>query len=654
MNAATFEAGRFGSGQAVQRVEDPALLAGRGQFTDDVVPAGQLHGVFVRSPHAHARIASIDTAAAAKMPGVAAVFTGAQWVAAGVKPLPTEVPFKRSDGKDVLVAPRRALAHERVRYVGEPVVMVVASSRDAARAAADAVVVEYDELPAVTDVVAAMRPGAPKVVEALPDNEAAAMRYGDAAAAQAAFQRAAVRVAVDIHNQRLAPAPMEPRAVLAEFDAKAQRLQIRLSSQMPTGVRDGVCGALGLKADAVRVVVGDVGGGFGMKTGCYPEDVAVAQAARALARPVKWRADRLEEFLSAVHGRDVVCHAELALDARRQGAGIAREGSGQHRRLCHRRRPVHPAGRGPVGDDQHLRHPDHRPAAECGDDAHRQPGAVSRRGPARGDLHHRAAVRRRSARNEARPCRAAPPQHDPPRADALHETRWRRCTTAGSSRRSSNQGLDAGRLERLRRAPRGRGAPRPAARPWHRHVSRVDQRRGVRRARRGHRHARRRDRAVHRGAGDGAGHRHQPGAAGGRRVPGADRPHPGDDGRHRPQQRLRQRGLALGVHRRLGAARGVEEDDRRGAFTRRQCAGGAGRRHRIQGGPLLGDRHRPRHWPVRAGRSAARRAHLRWTPPALSVDRAGPTPATCARWRSIRTPVRWRSSPTRRSTTSGA
>ncbi|HSW24715.1 MAG TPA: molybdopterin cofactor-binding domain-containing protein, partial [Burkholderiaceae bacterium] len=299
MNAPIFDAGRFGSGQAVQRVEDPALLAGRGQFTDDVVPAGQLHGVFVRSPHAHARLASIDTAAAAKMPGVAAVFTGAQWVAAGVKALPTEVPFKRSDGKDVLVAPRRALAHERVRYVGEPVVMVVASSRDAARAAADAVVVEYDELPAVTDVVAAMRPGAPKVVEALPDNEAAAMRYGDAAAAQAAFQRAAVRVAVDIHNQRLAPAPMEPRTVLAEFDAKAQRLQIRLSSQMPTGVRDGVCGALGLKADAVRVVVGDVGGGFGMKTGCYPEDVAVAQAARSLARPVKWRADRLEEFLSA-------------------------------------------------------------------------------------------------------------------------------------------------------------------------------------------------------------------------------------------------------------------------------------------------------------------------------------------------------------------
>ena len=319
--SAVADVGRFGSGQQVQRVEDPALLAGQGRFTDDVSPAGVLHLVFVRSPHAHARIVRIDTAAAARMPGVAAVVTGIDLVTAGVKALPTEVPFKRSDGKDVLVAPRRALAHERVRYAGEAVAMVIASSRDAARAAADAVAVEYDELSAVVDVMAAMRPGAPKVVDSLPDNEAASMRYGDAAATKAAFERAAVRVAVDIRNQRLAPSPMEPRAVLAEFDPSTQRLQVRLSSQMPTGVRDGVCGALGLSADNVRVVVGDVGGGFGMKTGCYPEDVAVAHAARVLGKAVKWRADRLEEFLAAVHGRDVLSHAEMALDA--QGKALA-------------------------------------------------------------------------------------------------------------------------------------------------------------------------------------------------------------------------------------------------------------------------------------------------------------------------------------------
>ena len=230
--SAVLETTRFGSGKEVQRVEDPALLAGKGQFTDDVAPAGQLHVVFVRSPHAHARIVSIDTAPAKAVPGVVAVFTGAD-LAPSVKPLPVVVPFKRPDGSDVVSAPRRALAHEKVRFVGEPVAMVVAESRDAARAGADALMVDYEELPAVTDAVAALRPGAPKVVDELPDNIAAVARHGDAAKTEAAFAKAAVRVAVDIVNQRVAPTPIEPRTVLAEFDG--QRLTIRLSSQMPTG-----------------------------------------------------------------------------------------------------------------------------------------------------------------------------------------------------------------------------------------------------------------------------------------------------------------------------------------------------------------------------------------------------------------------------------
>jgi carbon-monoxide dehydrogenase large subunit len=313
--APTVDAGRFGSGQQVQRVEDPALLAGKGQFTDDVAPAGQLHVVFVRSPHAHARIVAIDSAAASAMPGVVAVFTGAQLVQAGVKPLPVVVPFKRADGSDVVTAPRRALAHERARFAGEAVAMVVASSRDAARAGANALVVDFEELPAVTDAVAALEPGAPRVVEGLADNVAAVSRHGDAKAVDAAFARAAVRVAVDIVNQRVAPSPIEPRTVLADFDAKTQRLTIRMSSQMPSGVRTSVCDALDMKPDDVRVLVGDVGGGFGMKTGAYPEDIALAYAARTLKRPLKWCAERLEEFLSAVHGRDVVSHCEMALDA---------------------------------------------------------------------------------------------------------------------------------------------------------------------------------------------------------------------------------------------------------------------------------------------------------------------------------------------------
>ncbi len=310
--SAVVETSRFGSGQQVKRVEDPALLAGQGQFTDDVAPAGQLHVVFVRSPHAHARIVSIDSAAAKAAPGVVAVFTGAELVQAGVKPLPVVVPFKRADGSDVVTAPRRALAHEKVRFVGEAVAMVVGATRDAAQAGATAVMVDYDELPAVTDAVAALQPGAPKVVDELPDNVAAVARPGDAAATEAAFARAAVRVAVDIVNQRVAPSPIEPRTVLAEFDGK--RLTIRMSSQMPSGVRTSVCDALGLDPDNVRVLVGDVGGGFGMKTGAYPEDIAIAHAASRLQRPLKWRAERLEEFLTAAHGRDVVSHAEMALD----------------------------------------------------------------------------------------------------------------------------------------------------------------------------------------------------------------------------------------------------------------------------------------------------------------------------------------------------
>jgi carbon-monoxide dehydrogenase large subunit len=310
--SAVLETARFGSGKQVQRVEDPALLAGKGQFTDDVAPAGQLHVVFVRSPHAHARIVSIDVAGAKASPGVVAVFTGAELAKAGVKPMPVVVPFKRADGSDVVTAPRRALAHEKVRFVGEPVAMVVADTRDAARAGADAVMVDYDELPAVTDAVAALQPDAPKVVDGLPDNVAAVARHGDAAATEAAFARAAVRVAVDIVNQRVAPSPIEPRTVLADYDG--QRLTIRMSSQMPSGVRTSVCDALGLNPDDVRVLVGDVGGGFGMKTGAYPEDLALAYGAREVQRPLKWRAERLEEFLSAVHGRDVVSHAEMALD----------------------------------------------------------------------------------------------------------------------------------------------------------------------------------------------------------------------------------------------------------------------------------------------------------------------------------------------------
>ncbi len=314
MNAPDSIAARYGSGQRVRRIEDPALVQGQGRYTDDVVPPGQLSLVFVRASVAHGRITGIELDAARATPGVVAVFTGAELAAGGLKPIPTAPAFKRPDGQPMAAPPKRPLAHEIVRYVGEPVVAIVAESRAAAKAAAETVFVETEELPVNMDPVRALMPGAPVLWAGAPDNICAEMRHGDAAKAAAAFARAAHRVSLDLVNQRVAPSPMEPRSVLATVDDG--RLTVRLSSQMPTGVRAGLVDAIpGLKTEDVRVLVGDVGGGFGMKTGIYPEDIAVAWAAWTLKRPVKWQAERLEEFLSAAHGRDLTSRAELALDA---------------------------------------------------------------------------------------------------------------------------------------------------------------------------------------------------------------------------------------------------------------------------------------------------------------------------------------------------
>lgn len=320
MSAETLAA-RYGSGQSVRRVEDPALVRGQGSYTDDVTLPGQLVLVFVRSTVAHGRIRSIDLDAARATPGVAAVITGADLVAAGVKPIPTAPVFRRPDGQPMAAPPKLPLAHEVVRYVGEPVVAIVADSRAAAQAAADTVFVDCEELPVNVDPVRALQPGAPVLWHEAPDNICAEMRHGDVAATEAAFAAAAHRVSLELVNQRVAPAPMEPRSVSAWMDGA--RLTVRMSSQMPTGVRGGLVDAIpGLKTEDVRILVGDVGGGFGMKTGIYPEDIAVAWAARQLGRPVKWQAERLEEFLSAVHGRDVVSRAELALDAQGKVLGL--------------------------------------------------------------------------------------------------------------------------------------------------------------------------------------------------------------------------------------------------------------------------------------------------------------------------------------------
>jgi len=309
-------AGRFGSGQSVRRLEDDGLLAGRGRFTDDVRADGQLHVAFVRSPYPHARIVGVDTSAAETMPGVVKVLTGAELVAQKVRPLPGVAGFRRADGTNAVTPPHRVLAHERVRFVGEPVAAVVAESVQQARDAAEAVFVEFEDLPMVVEPAQAMAAGAPALSDEAPDNISAEMRHGDMAATQKAFDAAAHVVTLDISNQRLAAVTLEPRSVQADFDRASGRTTVRMSTQMPSSVRDTLCDAiLSIPRDQVRVVVGDVGGGFGMKTGIYPEDALVAYAARTLQRPVKWIADRSEEFVASTHGRDVHTHAELALNA---------------------------------------------------------------------------------------------------------------------------------------------------------------------------------------------------------------------------------------------------------------------------------------------------------------------------------------------------
>lgn len=304
---------RFGSGRAVQRIEDEGLLTGRGRYTDDIVPEGQVHALFVRSPHPHARIVSIDVENALSLPGVLKIVTGAELAAAGVKPIPTLPAMP--DGSGVASPPRHVLAVGHVRYVGQAVAVVVAETLQQARDAAEAVWVEYEPLPHVVGLEDAVTPGAPSVFEGAQHNIAAQLRHGDAAAAAQAFAQAAHVVQLEVVNQRVVPLSIEPRAVLA-WVAEDGRLTLRMSTQMPSGVRNSLANdILGLPREQVRVTVGDVGGGFGMKTGIYPEDAVTAWAAWTLRRPVKWTPDRSEEFLSATHGRDQRAQAELALDA---------------------------------------------------------------------------------------------------------------------------------------------------------------------------------------------------------------------------------------------------------------------------------------------------------------------------------------------------
>jgi aerobic carbon-monoxide dehydrogenase large subunit len=303
---------RFGASRSQKRLEDDRLLVGKGLYSDDRVFANQAFLVVLRSPHAHAHIKSISLEEARQSPGVVAVWSMADLRADGVKHIPYPPLFKQADGSPMASPPRTPLAEGKVYYVGQPVVAIVAETRQQAQDASELVVAEYEVLPCVVDPRAAVEPGAPQIWPQAPGNVSAEARYGDAQATAAAFAKAAHVVDVELHNHRLNAMALEPRCAIGVHEGG--RTTLYTQNQTPTGARDLLGAVFGGKPQDFRVVNGDIGGGFGMKTGLTPEDALVCYAARKLGRPVKWRGERSEEFLAAHMARDQHYRASLALD----------------------------------------------------------------------------------------------------------------------------------------------------------------------------------------------------------------------------------------------------------------------------------------------------------------------------------------------------
>jgi len=305
-----------GIGASVRRKEDFRFLQGHGHFTDDINRPGQTYAVMLRSPHAHAVINAIDTAAAKAMPGVKAIFVGTDMAAENIGGIPCGWQIHNKDGSPMAEPMHPALALGKVRHVGDPVAVVIAETRAQARDAAEAILVDYTPMPGVSQTEAAIRPGAPQVHDAAPGNICYDWHIGDRAAMEAAFAGAARVVKFETTNNRLVPNAMEPRAAIGEFDPHSGDYTLYTTSQNPHVIRL-LMGAfvLHIPESKLRVVAPDVGGGFGSKIYHYAEEAIVTWAAAKVKRPIKWVAERSESFMSDAHGRDHVSTAELALDA---------------------------------------------------------------------------------------------------------------------------------------------------------------------------------------------------------------------------------------------------------------------------------------------------------------------------------------------------
>ncbi len=306
---------KYGIGQPVLRFEDPRLLRGQGRFINDVNLPGQVHAVFVRSPHAHAKIRSIDVEAAKKAPGVLAVYTGHDVVADGLGMPKANMPRKRPDGKPMFAPQRPPLVTDRVRYVGDPVVMVVADTLAGAKDAAELVDIDYDPLPSVTATEDTVKPGAPAVWDECPDNISNNVERGNKAAADEAIQSAAKVVKRRYVITRVHAQYMEPRGALGTYDQGEDRMILYADVQYPHRVRNMLAQSVfKVPESKMRVIAQDVGGGFGTKGWQYIEHRLTLWAARKLLRPVKWTCERSEAVMADEHGRDNIGEIELALD----------------------------------------------------------------------------------------------------------------------------------------------------------------------------------------------------------------------------------------------------------------------------------------------------------------------------------------------------
>ena len=320
---------KFGVGQPVPRNEDPTLLTGRGSYTDDLNRDGQAYGWFVRSSVAHGVLSGIDASEALAMPGVLGVFTGADLEAAGYGRIRCGVPLKNADGSAMRNPMRPAFPTDRVRFVGDPVAIVVAETAAQARDAAEAVVLDIEPLPAVTDAAEAAADGAPQLYDETPGNVVLDYHFGDREAVAKAFAAASHVTTLEIVSNRVIVSAMEPRAAIAEYDPAEDKWTLRVGSQGAFGLRNLLADDI-LKVDRgrVRVLTGHVGGSFGMKAFVYPEYPALFHAARALGRPVKWTSDRSESFLADQAGRDHRMTGELALDAEGRMLAVRISGHG--------------------------------------------------------------------------------------------------------------------------------------------------------------------------------------------------------------------------------------------------------------------------------------------------------------------------------------